>query len=253
MRTITRTSVSLVVIAGLTAAGCHSPRPPQPEVTMTEPREVKFLPRQVTIDAGVYPYAIYVPEDYTPRRHWPAIVFLNGSGERGTDGVKQTLVGMGPAIGAHPERFECIVIMPQLQPNMVWHQDESVRLALACLEATETEYRIDPNRIALTGLSLGGYGTWYMGALHPERFCALGPVCGGGDPDKARELAKTPIWAFHGAADPVVPADKSREMVAAVRLAGGDVRYTEFPNMGHNSWDAAYNDGEFIAWLLQKR
>jgi len=253
MRTTTRISLGLTLTAASLAAGCHGPHHNQREQTMAEPREIKFIPRQVTIDERVYPYAIYVPDEYQGKYAWPAILFLNGSGERGTDGEKQTKVGIGPAIIAHPERFPCIVIMPQLQPDKVWHEPDSVKLAMACLEQTEADYKIDPDRIALTGLSLGGFGTWHMGALYPDRFCALGPICGGGDVEQARALAKTPIWAFHGALDPVVPADRSREMVAAVRMAGGDVRYTEFPSMGHNAWDAAYNDAEFIAWLLKKR
>jgi len=241
-----------------TLSGCgdsHTMETTMQQTEAADHADVSFLPREVTIDGRTYPYAIYVPADYSPNssRAWPAIIFLNGMGERGDDGLKQTTVGIGPAIMARPHRFPCIVIMPQLPPNQVWHEDASVKLVLACLDTTKAEYRIDPKRVALTGLSLGGFGTWHMGALHPDRFCALGPICGGGEPDRARELAKTPIWAIHGSADPVVPADKSREMVAAVRLAGGTVRYTEIPNMGHNAWDAAYQDAEFINWLLHPR
>jgi predicted peptidase len=220
---------------------------------MSQPGEVHFLPRQVTIDAQRYPYAIYVPTDYSDERKWPAIVFLNGAGERGADGMLQTRVGIGPAIVTHPKRFGCIVVMPQSQPGMLWQDPAMVALVMACVEAAEAEFNIDAKRIALTGLSLGGFGTWHIGALHPDRFCALGPICGGGDPEQARKLARTPIWAFHGEADPVVPADRTREMVAAVRLAGGDVRYTELPGVGHNSWDAAYGDRQFIEWLLERR
>jgi len=250
MKTSTRRLIIATASATLLTA-CRSPEPVEPESTMPAPRAVRFIPRDITIAGRTYHYAVYVPIDYTPDRTWPAIVFLNGMGERGDDGMKQTTAGIGNAIRANPERFPCIVVFPQLQPERTWVEPDMVDLALACLSAAQSEYRIDPGRIALTGLSLGGYGTWHIGAQHPDKFSSLGPICGGGDTRRVRELAKTPIWCFHGDADPVVPVDESREMVAAVHLAGGAVRYNELPGVTHNSWDAAYGNPEFIAWLLE--
>lgn len=219
---------------------------------MAEDVSSRFKSEKVRFEGEKYRYAVYVPDDYTKRRAWPAVLFMHGSGERGTDGERQTTVGIGRAIREHPERFPCIVIMPQCPPDLKW-EGPMLDMALACLEKTEHDYNIDPERIVLTGLSLGGYGTWALGAACPERFSALVPVCGGGETSDAAALALTPIWCFHGDADPVVPVDRSREMVVAVRTAGGDVRFTELPGVGHNSWDDAYGNPELIAWMLQQR
>jgi predicted peptidase len=123
-------------------------------------------------------------------------------------------------------------------------------LALATLDRTLAEYATDEAHVVLTGLSMGGHGAWGIGARHPDRFCAIVPVCGWGDPATADALADTPIWAWHGDADPVVLVSGSRKMVEAVRAAGGDVRYTELPGVSHNSWDDAYGNAELIAWML---
>ena len=180
------------------------------------------------------------------------ILFLHGMGECGDDGVFHTTVGLGRAIRRHPERFGALVVMPQLPVDHRW-EGAMQTLALATLEATLKEYSADHERIALTGLSLGGFGTWSLGSRCPERFCALVPICGGGDPAEARELAQLPIWCFHGDADPAVSVELSRQMVAAVRAAGGEIRYTELPGVTHNSWDAAYGDPEVVAWMLAQR
>jgi predicted peptidase len=204
------------------------------------------------MDGEQYKYAVYIPDEYTPERKWPAVLFLHGAGERGDDGKLQATVGIGPAIQEKPERFGCIVVMPQMRAGQKW-EGVMADLALHALDATLVQYNIDRDRIVLTGLSLGGYGTWLIGARHPERFSALVPVCGGGSPEDAEVLAHVPIWCFHGDADPVVPVERSREMVAAVRVAGGNVRYTELPGVAHNSWDLAYGDAELIAWMLAQR
>lgn len=251
-------NIALVAaMTALTAVGCQSGesngREELVSASVSKSPEVSFTPKTIDLHDTTYKYAVYVPPHYSSRRAWPAIMFLNGAGERGDDGVKQTQAGIGPAILKHPERFNCIVVLPQLPDLHVWTEDEMMELAMACLAKTETEYRINPERIALTGLSLGGFGTWKIGAVHGDRFCALGPICGGGETEWARDLAKTPVWCYHGADDPVVAVDKSREMVAVILAAGGEVRYTEVPETGHNSWDAAYGNPEFVSWLLKKR
>jgi predicted peptidase len=209
------------------------------------------------------PYVVYVPRNYTPDQKWPVILFLHGAGERGDDGLKQTAVGIGGAIRLHPERFPCIVVMPQCPPNRAWGQGnrggnnpaaDTVTLALAALDAAVDKYHGDPDRLYLTGLSLGGYGTWEIGTRRPGKFAALMPICGGGRPAEAAVLKDLPIWAFHGDADMTVPIQRSRDMVEAIKAAGGThVRLTEYPGVGHNSWDKAYNDPEAIAWLLSQK
>lgn len=203
-------------------------------------------------DGTAYRYAVYVPPEYDPSRSWPAILFLHGAGERGEDGVRHTTVGLGRAIREYPKRFPCIVIMPHCPPDMRW-EGPMQRLALATLAEQMSALSIDPDAVVLTGLSLGGYGTWSIGAKHPQRFSALVPICGGGEPADAAALARVPIWCFHGDADPVVPVERSREMVEAVQAAGGQIKYTELAGVTHNSWDPAYGDAAVIEWMLAQR
>lgn len=211
-----------------------------------------FVPKVVELQGVTHRYAVWVPADYQRDRPRPVILFLHGQGECGEDGAFHTTVGLGRAIRSHPERFIALVVMPQMPVGHRW-EGGMLTLALATLEATLHEYHADHSRIVLTGLSLGGFGTWSLGARHPEKFCALVPICGGGDPADADRLARLPIWCFHGDADPAVPVERSREMVAAVQAVGGRIRYTEYPGVTHNSWDLAYGDAEVVAWMLAQR
>jgi predicted peptidase len=151
----------------------------------------------------------------------------------------------------NPDRFPAIVVMPQC-PEKVWWDAalDDVRISL---EKTREEFTVDPDRIYLTGLSMGGYGTWIYGAMEIDTFAALMPICGGGKVEDAATLAKRPIWAFHGGADETVKPEESRKMVEAVKKAGGKVQYTEYKGVGHNSWDAAYGDPKAIQWLFAQR
>ncbi|MCL4691750.1 MAG: dienelactone hydrolase family protein [Candidatus Hydrogenedentes bacterium] len=210
-----------------------------------------FITKTMDVGGVSRAYVVYVPEDYTPAKEWPLVVFLHGMGERGSDGLIQSEVGIGTAIRRHEDWFPCIVVMPQCPKDKIWtsafdHIDAAIQYAKA-------DYRIDESQILLTGLSMGGFGTWAYGALHADTLAALMPVCGGGQEEDAPALAKVPIWAFHGAVDSVVSADESRSMVEAVKAAGGEVRYTEYPEVDHNSWDRAYGDADAIAWLLAQQ
>jgi len=206
--------------------------------------ETGMLSKTMTVGGAERTYMVYVPEAYDPEQQWPMVVFLHGAGERGDDGVDQSKVGIGPAIEENPERFPCIVVMPQCPTGVMWpaqadHIDTAIDLTLA-------EYSIDESRMYLTG----GYGTFMYGADNIDRFAALAPICGGGRITDAAKLASVPMWVFHGGADPVVTPDKSRSMVEAIKAAGGDIQYTEYPDVGHNSWDAAYGDPELMTWML---
>ncbi|MGD8450466.1 MAG: PHB depolymerase family esterase [Phycisphaerae bacterium] len=220
-----------------------------------------FLFKETTLDEQTYTYCVYVPPEYTPERSWPVILALHGSGERGKDGFLQTDVGIGRAIRRHRDYFPAIVVMPQCRAGAAW-TDQMAALALHCVEITSREYRLDPDRVYLTGLSLGGHGTWLLGARYGANFAALVPVCGfaelgqdTGLPEKlAPHLKDIPIWCFHGAADTHVPVEQSRRFVAAIRKEGGNIQYTEYPAGGHNVWDQAYDDAELWKWLFaQKR
>ncbi len=212
-----------------------------------------FLDRAVTIEGKSYPYVVYVPRAYRAEKPWPAILFLHGAGERGSDGLKQSEVGLGRAVRMNPERYPAITVFPQC-PTGDSFRSLGGKIALMALDATLKEFKIDEKRQYLTGLSMGGYGTWAIAAQFPERFAALVPICGGGEPaTMAPRLKGVPIWVFHGDADQAVPVARSREMVEAIKGAGSTVvKYTEYPGVGHNSWDAAYGDAEMATWLFSQ-
>ncbi len=223
-------------------------RPAEPEPTSA----TGFLYKTVEFENETYAYCVYVPPEYTPQKPWPVVLFLHGSGERGRDGFRQTDVGIARAIRRHRDWIPAVVVMPQCRPNAGW-VGPMAELALRCVEQTSQEYHLDPERVYLTGLSLGGAGVWYMGARLPGQFAALVPVCGFGDMRNAARLADIPIWCFHGSADKRVPVERSREMVAAIQAAGGNVTYTEYEGGSHNVWDRAFANPKFWQWLFAQR
>ncbi|MCC6398463.1 MAG: prolyl oligopeptidase family serine peptidase [Bacteroidetes bacterium] len=235
--------------------------------------ETGFLNRTLEIAGSMYRYQVYVPSGYTPTQAWPVIVFLHGAGERGHDGLIQTQVGLGAAIRQNASRYPAIVVFPQCPADSLW-VGTPARAAMAALEKTQQEFRTDADRVYITGLSMGGNGTWYLAYRHPETFAAVVPICGWIQRDNpwvrnfepvvtddttapfqavAKKLARVPVWIFHGEADGAVPVDQSRQAAAALTAVGAPVHYTELPGTGHNSWDAAYNSEKFAAWLLGQR
>ncbi len=197
-------------------------------------------------------YALFVPHDYKGDKPYPLILFLHGSGETGTDGKKQTYVGLGPVLRMQEKAFPCFVLMPQSQER-TWQADsKDAQRALAILDLVMKNYKIDDKRLYLTGLSMGGFGTWSLAAKYPDRWAAIVPVCGGGDPDQAKTFKDVPCWVFQGDADTAVTPDHSRKMVEALKAAGGAPKYTEYAGIGHNSWEMAYNTPELYEWLLQQ-
>jgi predicted peptidase len=176
------------------------------------------------------------------------MLFLHGAGESGTNLAKVKIHGPPKIVESKPD-FPFILMSPQ-SPGRGWNSD-----ALnALLDNVIRKYRVDKHRIYLTGLSMGGYGTWSLAAAHPERFAAIVPICGGGNPADAKKLAALPIWVFHGAKDPTVPVERSREMVEAIKAAGGNVKFTEYPEAKHDCWTETYDNPELYQWLLaQKR
>lgn len=219
-------------------------------------RPTGFVNMTTRADGESQPAVLFVPAGYDPSHEWPLIVFLHGMGERGSDGLKQTEVGIGRAIRLNPERFPALVLMPQCSIQTTWSGHGSNKVADPFLHIDDgiaqvmDRYNVDEDRVSLTGLSMGGFGTFAYGAARIDTFSAFMPVCGGGNPSVAPTLAKRPMQVFHGGADSVVPPERSRVMVEAIKQAGGDVRYTEYPGVGHNSWDKAYGDADAIAWLL---
>ncbi len=195
---------------------------------------------------------VFVPRDYTGDKTVPAILFLHGAGRRGTDGRSQTASGLAKAIREKNENFPFLAIFPQAREDENWRPGSAGgKLALAILEQVQSEYRIDPDRITLTGVSMGGQGTWSLAAAEPDRWSAIVPICHGWRPDQASRLKAVPCWCFHGDADEMIPPSQSREMVRAIQEAGGKPLYQEFPGVDHNhSADHAYAIPELFEWLL---
>ena len=231
-----------------------------------QPIETGFLNRSVSIAGTTHRYQVYVPATYRANIAWPVILFLHGSGESGTDGMLPTEVGLATALRRHPGRYPAIVVFPQT-PSETSGNAVTAKIALAALDRTLGEFNTDKKRVYLTGLSMGGSGAWYLAYRHPERFAALVPVCGwvakidgesasivapGESPFAAlaKRLGRLPVWIYHGGSDTVVPVDESRNAFAALKAAGGDVRYTEIAGGNHNAWDAAYQSEDLPAWLF---
>lgn len=219
-----------------------------------------FIEKTIKDEEGEHKYVVFVPEDRKTDAKWPVILFLHGSGERGKDNRKQVRVGLGPAIAADPARCQAIAVFPQAESTSrlaieVWTPKmPDGKRALRILESVMNEYGGDEDRVYLTGLSMGGFGAWAHAIARPDRWAAVVPVCGGGRPNDVAKIAHLPIWCFHGAADPVVPVGLSRKMIDALRVAGGEPRYTEYEKVGHDSWVKAYADPKLWDWMLaQKR
>lgn len=262
-------SASIALIAACSHA--PSPRTPPPESSaMTDSREHgRFLSRELVLDHGVvHRYQVFVPSLKAGGERPALIVFLHGSGERGDDNRKQVEVGLGPIVRERMDDFPAIVVFPQMHTDQI-DADRFAGTALKILDRAQAEFNADPKRIVLTGLSMGGYASYELALMQPDRFAAVVPICGGYDPPKAydaeriaalggaldldaaaRKLRGIPFWIFHGAQDDVVPPRYSRDMSAALKRAGADVRYTEFPDADHNSWDPAYATAELWPWVF---
>ena len=170
----------------------------------------------------------------------------------GSDGIVPAQVGLGPAILNRPGGLPAIVVFPQARETWAAGSADS-NAALAALGDVMTAYATDPKRVMLTGLSMGGRGSWELAAAHPERFVAVVPICGPGRPDSASRLKGLPVWTFCGDADRDATVLNMRTMVEALEREGVNARLTEYRGVGHNSWDRAYNDPELIDWMLAQR
>ena len=210
-----------------------------------------------------YPYRLLTPTNRNTSA--PLVIFLHGAGERGNDNQRQ--------LTYLPERFldaphlntrNCFVLAPQCPLDDAWapfgprgpeaaDQTMAMKAAILTIRQILSEHDIDTSRIYLTGLSMGGFGSWDLAARHPDWFAAVVPICGGGDPDTASKLVDVPIWAFHGDKDQIVSENASREMVVAIRNAGGRPAYTVLPGVGHGSWPYAYGVRGAMDWMFAQR
>ncbi|GGH03980.1 prolyl oligopeptidase family serine peptidase [Silvibacterium dinghuense] len=228
-----------------------------------------FLNRTVAANGTLYHYQVYIPEGWNDHEDWPVILFLHGSGERGSEGMDETQIGLPQAIRIHPDRWPFLVVMPQVPfGHHRWTDPDMMQMALAALDQDTKEFHGDRDRTYLTGLSLGGYGVYELARSHPHRFAALVPVSGGVfwsyKPDRwkeaatlpgeyARTIGRTPVWIFHGSDDNVVQVKQAQLMYEALKLSGGNVRFWQFAGWRHNAWDKAYGLPELPKWLLAHR
>lgn len=213
-------------------------------------------------------YRLLKPANYNPKKKYPLVIFLHGSGERGTDNEAQIKhITALFTDEQNRQQFPCFVFAPQCPPDNRWMDRVSpeatvqqkseaappLQLTREAVDQLMKTYKINKKRQYVTGLSMGGFGTWDLITRYPKRFAAAIPICGGGDPGKAIPIKKLPIWVFHGADDPVVKPERSRDMVAALKAAGSKVKYTEYPGVGHDSWVKAYQEPDLLPWLFKQK
>lgn len=229
----------LIALLAFTLAGCAS-----------SPTHYGQQMSHLAPNASGYPYLLFVPAT-KPAAHskgWPLLIFLHGSGERGADIEMVKVHGPPKLVSSQPD-FPFVTVSPLLEAGGKW----DVAKLEAMLSQVRRKFRIDPARIYLTGLSLGGHGTWRWASTNPGLFAAIVPISGWGDPSVACTLKDLPVWAFHGAKDSVVPAEGSIGMVEAVNSCGGNAKMTLYPDSGHDAWTQSYANPALYDWLLHQR
>jgi predicted peptidase len=196
-------------------------------------------------------YLLFLPEGYgKENKRWPLMLFLHGAGERGDD-LNKVKVHGPPRIVQTRKDFPFIVVSPQCPEGDWWtHKTE---MLINLLDYIIANYDVDTERVYLTGLSMGGYGSWALASEYPDRFAAVVPICGGGNRIMSIFLKDVPIWAFHGAKDSTVPVEESKELVEAINARGGNAKLTIYPEANHDSWTETYNNPEVYDWLLEHR
>ncbi len=242
-------------------------RPQGPGVRQAE--EAKFEARSYRTPAGaVLPYRLFIPDGYDPKRKYPLILVLHGASSRGHDNQQQMSDSDGPRYWASARvqsLQQAFVVAPQADPQYAptwvraWRppdtQDpkrpEPLELSVNLIDKLAKEFSIDRSRLYVVGYSMGGFGAWLAASRHPNLFAAAVPIAGGGDPSYIVGTS-TKIWAFHGTTDKVVPVRRSRQMVDALKKAGKDVKYTEYPGVNHQAWKLVYEEAELPVWLFRQ-
>lgn len=224
-------------------------------VSADEPTPGKQVPQSVTVKSGdaarELHYLLFLPKGYDAAdktKQWPLMLFLHGSGERGDNLERVKMHGPPKIVEAKPD-FEFIVVSPQCPKDSRWQADELLQL----IDHVSKAQAVDPNRLYVTGLSMGGSGTWQLAAAQPQRFAAIAPICGRADLDSAPKIKHLPIWVFHGAKDSAASVEHNKAIVAALQAAGGEPKFTLYPDAGHDSWTETYNNPEFYEWLRAQR
>jgi acetyl esterase/lipase len=230
-------------------------------------QETGFLNRRIELHGVPYRFQVYLPEEWRrdDRKQWPIILFLHGRGERGSEGMWQTQIGLPAAVRDHPDRWPFVIVMPQCPQTDYWTDPAMIAMAMAALDRETEEFHGDPEHTYLSGLSLGGYGAWELARLYPHRWAAIAIAASGVfwsyAPERweeaktlpaeyAHAIGRTPIWLFHGSDDPVVPPRESELMFEALKTAGGHVRLWVYQGLKHDCWARAYDEPELPRWLL---
>jgi acetyl esterase/lipase len=230
-------------------------------------QETGFLNRRIELHGTTYRYQVYLPEEWRRDDHkqWPILLFLHGRGERGSEGMWQTQIGLPQAVRDHPERWPFIIVMPQCKLASYWTDPEMLALAMATLDRETAEFHADTERTYLSGLSLGGYGAWELARNHPRRWAAVAIAASGVfwsyaperlqqaatlSAEYARAVGRTPVWLFHGSDDNVVSEHQSEAMFQALKASGGHVRLWVYQGLKHDCWTRAYGEPELPRWLL---
>lgn len=236
--------LSLVVLAA-----CFAVATPSFSIAEEQPgmQTNSQLDVQIPVRMG---YLLYLPEDYEQQESWPLVLFLHGAGERGDD-LEKVKVHGPPKLIAAGKQFPFVCVSPQCPEDSWWDATQ----LLALLDEIVRTHKIDEDRIYITGLSMGGFGTWELAARAPNRFAAIAPICGGGEAIglRVRRFAHLPVWAFHGAKDTAVPLERSQQMIDVLKKEGGEPKFTIYPDAAHDSWTQTYNNPEFYEWLLAQR
>jgi predicted peptidase len=222
-------------------------------------RPVGLQDREVTVNGTSYNYQVYIPGSVANQTNPPVMLFLHGINQRGRGGYLPKSGVSHQIMRGYLDRVPAIIVLPQCDTGKWWSEDDMDQLAIGALDQTTREFEADENRTYLIGVSMGGYGAWSLGARHPSKFAAIVPICGG-SPLKtedrhtaiAQKIGRTPLWVFHGAEDKIVPVSESREMVEAVKKAGGNVRYSEYEGVGHNVWFKAASEPGLIPWIMSQ-
>ena len=232
-----------------------------------QPQETGFLNRSIELHRVDYHFQVYLPEEWRRDDHkqWPIILFLHGRGERGSEGMWQTQIGLPSQVRDHPERWPFIIVMPQCPQGQYWTDPDMMEMAMAALDQETAEFHADPARTYLTALSLGGYGAWELARLNPKRWAAVAIAASGifwsYAPERwhasatlpaeyARDIGRTPFWLFHGSEDDVVSPREAELMYAAFKASGGDIRLWVYQGLRHDCWTRAFNEPELPRWLL---
>ena len=228
-------------------------------VLQSDPLPKGYIEKSIRDESGDHGYLLFLPTNYTSKKDWPVVLFLHGAGDRGTDNRRQITDHLGRVVTGQRDKFPCIIIFPQAESQLIstfdiWYPTKpDGKRALAIVDSVVRDYSVDRDRLYLTGVSMGAFGTCAIACDDPSRWAAVVPISGGGPLDRAAKLRDVPFWAFHGDDDGIVSPTFSRKFVDKIKQAGGSPKYTEYPGHGHDAGVRAYSAPSLWTWLFQQK